>query len=97
MLNADPVNPVKAPRDPGTRDFAVLGGAGGRFVGWGPVLSVRDQTDKQKLHPKKKGKTPPTFLFRCGFKKRVLVENGAIFLLFRPLVHPTGAVCTEKT
>ena len=27
--------------------MAGLGGAGGRFVSWGPVLSVRDPTDKK--------------------------------------------------
>ena len=34
---------------PGARDMAVLGGAGGHFVSWGPVLSVRDPTDKKNV------------------------------------------------
>ena len=70
--------------------MAVWGeGGGGRFVGWGPILSVSD--------PKKMGEILESFSFCCGFKKCVFVENGAIFFCFRPLVHPTGAVRTEKT
>ena len=34
---------------PGAWDMAVLGGAGGHFVSWGPVLSVRDPTDKKTV------------------------------------------------
>ena len=79
------------PCDPGTRDLAVFfwGGARGRFVGWGPVLSVSD--------PPNIAKTLEKFIVRCGFKKCGFVENRAIFLLFWPLVHPTRAVRTEKT
>ena len=75
--------------------MAVFGGAGGRFVGWGPVSSVRDPTDKKKSHLKIEKDLD--FFFRCGFKKCAFVENGAIFLLLRHLVHPKGAVRTEKT
>ena len=28
-----------------------FGGAGGHFVGWGPVLLVRDPTDKKQFRP----------------------------------------------
>ena len=78
--------------------MAVLGGAGGRFVGWGPVLSVRDPTDNKILDPKKWKKVLKTLFFVAVSKKKSgFVKNGAIYLLFWPLVHPTGAVRTEKT
>ena len=69
------------------------GEGGDHFIGWGPVLSVRDPTDQKYFGREKYRKN----IFCCGFKKRVVVQNGAIFLLFRPLVHPVGAVRNEKT
>ena len=48
MLNADPVNPVWGPMCPWGPSYGRFGGAGGHFVGWGPVLSVRDQTKKNQ-------------------------------------------------
>ena len=47
MLNADPVNPVWGPMCPRGPRYRRSGGGGlgGHFVGWGPVLFVRDPTD----------------------------------------------------
>ena len=47
MLNANPVKPVWGPMclwDPGYGRFQ---GGWGRFVGWGPDLSVRDSTNEE--------------------------------------------------
>ena len=53
---------------------------------------------KKKSEPKKKRKHIENFLCRCGFNKCVFVGNGVnFFFRFRPLVHPIGAVRTEKT
>ena len=77
--------------------MAVLGGAGRRFVGWGPVLSVRDPTDT-KFSDLKKSKKMLIILFSVAVSKNVFSsKTERFFLLFRPLVHPTEAVRTEKT
>ena len=49
MLNADPANPVWGPMCSWGPGYCRWGGAGGCFVGWGPVLSVRDPTDKKTV------------------------------------------------
>ena len=55
MLNTDPVNPVWGPMRPwGPRYGPVVGGAGGHFIGWGPVLSVGDPTHKKNSDTKKR-------------------------------------------
>ena len=74
--------------------FTCFSRFGAGFVGWGPVLPVRDPTDKKVSAPEKSKKNLE-FFFCCGFKKCVFV--GAILLRFWPLVHPIGAVRTEKT
>ena len=93
MLYADPVNPVWVPCDPGTLS-PFWRGQGGRFIGWGPVLSV---LELKILGLPKIEKNLEIFILHCDFKKCLFVEEGAFFLLFRPLVQPTGAVRTEKT
>ena len=90
MLNADPVNLFGVPCVPGAQVMAVfLGGARGHFVSWGPVLSVRDKTEKN-LDPKKMLRilffvAVPTSLFSSKME------------LFWPLVPPIGAVRAAKT
>ena len=44
-----------------------VGGAGGCFVGWGPVLSVRDPTDQKHLDSKKIAKSLVNSFFRFLF------------------------------
>ena len=56
---------------------------GREFVGWGPVLSVRDPADKTIWTRKNVG-----ILFCCGFKKCVFVENGAILFFVFALGDP---------
>ena len=64
---------------------------GQEFVGWGPVFSVRDPTEKKNWTPKIE-KNENLFF--------VALPTG-LFLLklegFWPLVPPTGAVRTTKT
>ena len=71
-------------------------GAGNLFVGWGPVLSVRDPTDTKCSDTNQIDKVL-IFFFVAASKNVFFVKNRASFLPFRPLVHPTGAVRTEKT
>ena len=67
----------------GNRDLLVFGGVWARREILGP--------NRKKFGPEKTKK--PVELF---FKKYVFVKNGAIFFRIRPLVHPIGAVHTEK-
>ena len=53
LVNADPVTLFGVPCVPGVRDTGALGGAGGRFVSWGPVSSVRGPTGKNNSNQKK--------------------------------------------
>ena len=70
--------------------MAVGGGAEGHFIGWGPVLSVRDPANKKIPDPQRMLKllffvAAPTSLFSSKTER------------FWPLVPPIGAVRTEKT
>ena len=68
------------------------------FVGWGPVWSVRDPTNKKHFGPEKSQRKPGNFYFALRFQRNVpLSKTEQCFFRFRPLVHPTGAVRTEKS
>ena len=97
MLNAEPLNPVWGHVSLGTDIRALWGGPGAILSVGEPVLSVRDPTDKKYFGRKKLKEVLKPLFFVAVSKKCVFVEKGAISLLFRPLVHPIGAACTEKT
>ena len=69
--------------------MAVFGGRG-----WGPFRQLEpsfvSQAKRQTWDPEKSNKVLKILFF-------VAVSTNAIFLLFQPLVRPTGAVRTEKT
>ena len=54
---------------------------GPNCVGWGRNSSLGAQSEK-KSDPEKLGKKVEIFIFCCGFKKSVFVENGAISAIF---------------
>ena len=76
MLNGDPVNPVWGPMCPWGPRYGRFGEAGGHFVGWGPVLWVRDRTEKKLSDPKTMLEKN---LFFLQFQREpIFVENRAI-------------------
>ena len=90
MLNADPVNPVWGSMCLWAARYGrfFLGGGWGPFVGWGPVLSVRDHIKKSWT---RKIENFVDF-FCCGPNKPIFVKTEW------PLMPPIGAVRrTEKT
>ena len=72
--------------------MAVLGGAGGHFVSWGPVLSVRDPTDKKNCFGRN---SAPPGSFREIFGSSEARLRCATFVQPRlPMVRPPAvAIC----
>ena len=71
------------------RDLLVFGGACALTEILGP--------NQQKPYPKKIKKHVENYIFVAVSKKYVFVKNTAICFRTQPLVHPLGAVRTEKT
>ena len=87
MPNAEPANPVWGPMCPWGPRYApppFFWGGEGHFVGWGPVLSVRDPT------PKEFG--PEKAFFFAVLMSLFSPKTERPW----PLVPPIGAVRTEK-
>ena len=75
--------------------MAVLGGLGAVSLVGDRFCQLGSQPTKH-FGSQKNRKNLKLLFFRCGFKKCVFVEKRAIFLLFRSLVYPTGAVRAEN-
>ena len=56
-------------------------------------LEILGPNGQKKIGTKKHAEK---IILCCGFKKYAFVKNGAIYFRFRPVVHPIGAVRTEK-